>query len=337
MHMPNELLSPSVAGVLFVAAATAVGLAARRGPHEQRGDAVPLMGVMGAFVFAAQMINFPLPLLAGASGHLGGAALLAILLGPRSAVLIMTAVLSVQCLIFQDGGLLALGANILNIAVVPSCLAYAVYRLFVGESRHVGSRVYAGSFLAALLGVCAGAAMVPIECAAAGVIELPTGAFLGAMLSVHAVIGCVEGVITFAVIACLCRTRPDWLRLTAAWRPASRWAVLASLAAAAFVLAGAVSLLASSLPDGLEWASAKRPDQSVLDGSVAAARATAAELDRWQERTAPLPDYGANLSASWGKSLAGVAGTSLVIGVVCLLGALRRRAARASPARTAAE
>jgi cobalt/nickel transport system permease protein len=214
MHMANELLSIPVAGVTLALAAAAMALAARWAGRNAADQGLPLMGVMGAFVFAAQMVNFTVPLMPGTSGHLGGGVLLAILLGPAAAIVTMAAILIVQCLLFQDGGLLALGCNLINMGVVPCLLGWGVYRAVLGPVASVAAwRQYLAAWIACTVGVVGGAAMVPLESAASGVLRVPLGQFLGVMIGVHLVIGLCEGAITFAVIAYLRRVRPELVGL----------------------------------------------------------------------------------------------------------------------------
>jgi len=167
-------------------------------------EKIPVMGVAGAFVFAAQMINFPV--VGGTSGHLLGAALVAILLGPWAAVLVMTAVLVIQCFVFQDGGALALGANVLNMGLVGVLLGYATYASVGKISRRVSVR-YVASFLAAWVAVMAGAFLCSWELIISG--TAAPQVVLPAMLGVHALIGAGEGVITVAALALVSRSRPD--------------------------------------------------------------------------------------------------------------------------------
>ena len=202
MHMANELLSVPVAAATMALGAVAVGIAARRVRRAAVDDRLPLMGVMGAFIFAAQMINFTLLGMPGTSGHLGGGVLLAILLGPAVGIVTMAAILMVQCLLFQDGGLLALGCNLINMGVLPCLLGWAIYRGVLGPAAKAKAwRQYLAAWLACIVGVTAGAGMVPLESAASGVLQVPVSQFLGVMLGVHLIIGFCEGAITFAVIA----------------------------------------------------------------------------------------------------------------------------------------
>lgn len=301
MHMANELLSVPVACATLAAMAIAVAVAARFARNAAGDERFSLMGVLGAFVFAAQMINFTLPGLPGTSGHLGGGVLLAILLGPSAAIVTMTAILIVQCLLFQDGGLLALGCNILNMAVIPCLLGGGLYRLLLGAvERAAAWRQYLAAWLACVIGVAAGAAMVPIQTWASGVLTVPIGQFLSLMLGVHLVIGLFEGAITFAVLAFLRRVRPELLGLETAPEAASARpglvVVSGSILATALLLAGVASWFASTYPDGLEWACAEAHVQTAE---------TAAE-----EPPAAWPNVDGR------QSLAAVFGTLVTLGLV---------------------
>jgi len=295
MHMANELLSVPVAAITLLVAGGAIAVTARRAQKTLDPEWLPLMGVMGAFVFAAQMINFTLPGMPGTSGHLGGGVLLAILLGPSAAIITMASILTIQCLIFQDGGLLALGCNIINMGIVPCILGWWLYRVVSGKDAVVPAwRQYIAAWAGCLLGVTAGAALVPIESAFAGRLSIPVTHFLAVMIGVHLLIGVVEGAITFAVLAYLRQARPACLGLAAAAQKEniSRKAVALSLVITALLLAGVVSWFASTKPDGLEW--------SYLDHKYAQAQSaikrpsgTIDAVDELQTKYAPLPDYSA--------------------------------------------
>jgi cobalt/nickel transport system permease protein len=348
MHMANELLSVPVAAVTLLTAGVAVGLAARRSAKSLGADKMPLMGVMGAFVFAGQMINFALPLMPGTSGHLGGGVLLAILLGPASAIVTMTAILIVQCLLFQDGGLLALGCNVINIGIVPCLLGWATYRMILGDGRAAPAwRQYIGAWAACMIGVVAGASLVPIQAGVSGVLRIPMGQFLAVMAGVHLLIGFVEGAVTFAVLAYLRRASPLLLGLEApvGAERLGRGAVLASVAITALLLAGVVSWFASTHPDGLEWSYRGRSRGQGGD-AVGPPSGAAAAVDRWQARWSLMADYAKRpvplgqtpaeaerqdaAAETWPNvdgwgSLAGLAGTLATLGVVYLAAALMRR------------
>jgi cobalt/nickel transport system permease protein len=206
MHLPDGFLAPQVWAPLAASGAIGVALAARRATQTLPPERVPLLGVLGAFVFAAQMVNFPVA--SGTSGHLTGAVLVAVLVGPSAAALVMTAVLAVQCLLFQDGGVTALGANVFNMALVECYGGWGIYwlgaRLLPGRTGR-SLAVFAACFLA----VVAAASLVAVELWLSGVVDL--GAALVAMGGVHAIIGVGEGAATLAVLAFLGRVRPDLL------------------------------------------------------------------------------------------------------------------------------
>lgn len=209
MHIPDGFISAPVAVAGSVVAAGCVAYAVKATNKKLGEKEVPLMGVLAAFVFAAQMLNFPIA--GGTSGHLMGAALAVILLGPWAGILIVTCVLAVQSLIFQDGGLFALGANILNMGVVAGFVSYYAYRgstfLIGGHKR--GTLISAG--IAAWLSVVAASIACAFELAVSGTV--PLGVALPAMAGVHAIIGIGEGVITAAVLALVMATRADLLEL----------------------------------------------------------------------------------------------------------------------------
>jgi cobalt/nickel transport system permease protein len=208
MHIPDGFLSAGVIAGCWAASVAGVGYAARRASGSLGEREVPLLPVMGAFIFAAQMLNFRVT--GGTSGHLLGGALAAIVLGPWPATLVLSAVLLVQALVFQDGGLLALGANVLNMAVVGVLVGYAVYaalRWPLGSGK-VGLPVRA--FLAAWVSVVTAALLTAVELALSGAFSL--GVALAAMGSVHALIGVGEGIITALVVGFLRATRPDLVR-----------------------------------------------------------------------------------------------------------------------------
>lgn len=329
MHMANELLTRNVAGAFMALAAVLLALAARATQRRFDPARVPLMGVLGAFVFAAQMINFPIPV-GGTSGHLGGGVLLAILLGPHAATLVMASILIVQCLIFQDGGILALGANVLNLGVVPCYLGYAVFRIAAGRAPST-LRLFVAVVSATLLGMAAGAAMVPVETRLSGVLAVPFSRFLLMMVGLHLLIGLFEAFITFAVIAYLARVRPALLEVqgTSLANSAGRLApgaVLASVLVVALLLGGIGSLFASSLPDALDSLTGARPDRTMVHASPDPATGRATRL---QEQTAPLPEYGLRGREEWwSTSLSGILGTLVTLGIVWAIG---RRLRPATP------
>ncbi len=239
MHIPDGFLTTPLWLSLDVVSVPVVGWCGRRAQAGTDESKAPLLGLMGAFVFAAQMINFPVA--PGTSSHLLGAALLAFTVGPAAAVVVMTAVLSLQALVFQDGGLLALGANVFNMAVCGVLAGYLPYRYWgAGRLRR------AAVFLGGALSVFVAATLAITELLLSG-IRIP-GAALGASLLVFAVSALIEGTITVAVLEALERINPSWVET----RPGQARPAMGLLALASVVLVTVGVLFASAAPDGLE-------------------------------------------------------------------------------------
>ncbi|MEW6360459.1 MAG: energy-coupling factor ABC transporter permease [Planctomycetota bacterium] len=331
MHMANELLTPGVAAGFVGLSAAGVGYSSWRMRRSMDESKIPLMGVMGAFVFAAQMVNFQI--LPGSSGHLGGGALLAILLGPAAATLVMSAILIVQCLVFNDGGLLALGTNIFNLGILPCYLGYGIYRLILGRDRDISSgRLYLACFVATFLGMLSGAAMVPIQVALSGVSAVPFGKFFAVMIGVHIIIAAVEGAVTFAVVLFVHRMRPSLVLEGAQVEGImSRRAVAGTILLVALVTAAFLSLVASGLPDGLEYVLGKR---MVVDESRVSKSAIA--VTEFQDRTAPAPGYsrrvaeGEEAGPGW-TSLSGIVGSMIVLVILYGAAVLLRQRRKTAP------
>jgi cobalt/nickel transport system permease protein len=209
LHAPDGFVSPSVALVMWVLTALVVGYAVRRTNRALDDRAVPLLGVMAAFIFAAQMFNFPV--VGGTSGHLLGGVLAAVLLGPWAGTLVMTAVVAVQALLFQDGGLLILGANIFNMGIIGTLGGFALYRALAavlgGEER---GRLPAAA-VAAWVSVVAGSVAMSLQLGLSDIVPLEIA--LPAMVGVHALIGIGEALITVAALAFIGATRADLFRL----------------------------------------------------------------------------------------------------------------------------
>lgn len=317
MHMADALVSSAVGGtMLAVSAATVAKTAVKSGRNDLSDEKkIPVMGVMSAFVFAAQMVNFTIPG-TGASGHIGGGILLAAVLGGNAGFLSITAVLLIQALFFADGGLLALGCNIFNMGVVTCLIVYPLIYKPIVKKGLSPKRITVASILAVVVGLQLGAFGVVLETSLSGVTELPFGAFLALMQPIHLVIGLAEGIITAAVLVFVWKTRPELLEsgITGTPVPAgvSVRKVVIALLAAAVIVGGGLSLLSSSNPDGLEWAilGVIGSDESQTSG---AAQEKAAEI---QDSTAVLPDY--SISASASDSAAGTTASGLVGGAVTL-------------------
>ncbi len=207
MHIPDGFLSVPVAAVGWLLLIALIGIALRQTRHQLGERQIPLMGILAAFVFVAQMINFPVA--GGTSGHLLGGMLIAALLGPWATVLVMTCVIGVQSLLFQDGGLLSLGINVVNMGIISGFVGYAVYTLVRRALRDTPTAQWVGAGLGAWLGVVLASTACALELAASGTSPLEIA--LPAMVGVHALIGIGEALITVAALAFIRRTRPDLL------------------------------------------------------------------------------------------------------------------------------
>ncbi|MCA9824853.1 MAG: energy-coupling factor ABC transporter permease [Dehalococcoidia bacterium] len=208
LHAPDGFFSTPVAVALWIVTAVVVGYSANRASRELDERAIPLMGVMAAFIFAGQMFNFAVP--GGTSGHLLGGVLAAILLGPWAGTIVMASVIGVQALVFQDGGLLVLGANIFNMGIIGTLGGYAVYRSLVPLLGGLSSGRYPAAAVAAWLSVFVAAVLTAFELAISDTTSLAVA--LGAMAGWHALIGIGEAVITVAALTFIANSRPDLLR-----------------------------------------------------------------------------------------------------------------------------
>ena len=243
LHIPDGLLSLPIAALCWLVSAILIVVAVRRSKGELRERQIPLMGVMAAFIFAAQMINFPVA--GGTSGHLLGGALAAITLGPWAAMLVMTSVIMVQALLFQDGGLVVMGANILNMGLLTVLVSYGMYQLSSGRSRTTRLTI-AG--LASWLSVMGAALATSLQLWLSGTARLDI--VVPAMLAVHALIGLGEALITVAALAFILRARPDLVEAHAVdGRGGKGWVAVGMLLSLSIV---ALAPLASADPDGLE-------------------------------------------------------------------------------------
>jgi cobalt/nickel transport system permease protein len=343
MHMADALLSPAVGGIMWTTTACTIAYCARKVQQDLDDRKIPLMGVLGAFIFAAQMINFTIPA-TGSSGHLGGGMILAILLGPYAAFLTVASVLTVQALFFADGGLLALGCNVFNLGVFPCFIAYPLIYKPIAGRRPTPLRIGIGASLAAIVGLQLGALGVVFETVASGVSELPLNAFLSVMLPIHLAIGLVEGLVTTAVVTFVWKARPEILELTAAARPLGRLSigkVLAGLGIATVITGGALSWFASSSPDGLEWSMFRVSGSEELAAPEQGIHHTLASI---QEKTSILPDYGFKTGEaevagdggeSWpavsgGTTASGLVGGGLTLALAAVLGLVFRRRTRSA-------
>lgn len=297
LHIPDGFLSILVSVICWVITVVTLSSAISRTNKSLGEKQIPLMGVMAAFIFAAQMINFPVA--GGTSGHLLGGALAAIVLGPWAGMLVMTAVIAVQALLFQDGGLVVMGANILNMGLITAAIGYGLYRSASVQSKNVKLGVAGG---AAWLSVMAGALFTSLQLWLSGTSEL--NVVIPAMLGIHALIGIGEALITVFALAFIMQTRPDLLgEGSESAKGSKNWAYVGGLIALIVVL---LSPLASAFPDGLERVA---ENLGFLDAG----------------RDAPysiIPDYTIPFLGETALStiVAGIIGIAVVVAIMILVG-----------------
>lgn len=317
MHLADALVSPAVAGTAALISIGALIAATRKVKDNSDTSVIPLMGVMGAFVFAAQMINFSIPG-TGSSGHIIGGVLLAAMLGPWAALITLASVIVVQCLMFADGGLMALGCNILNMGICTTLLAYPLIYQPIVKSKLSAARIMTASVAACITGLEAGAVLVTVETELSGVTALNWTQFLGLMTGIHLLIGLGEGIATGLVLCYVFRYNPQLLRNYRDREPIGERKVrfnkkvIWTLAAVAVVLAISFTWIASGNPDGLEWSIEKLTGSTELIPSSAM---TAHEAFAGaQASTSLLPDY----ESSW----SGIVGCTIVVAIVWAVSSL---------------
>ena len=302
LHIPDGFLTLAVSLIFWAITLVMVGLAVSKTNKSLGEKQIPLMGVMAAFIFAAQMLNFPIA--GGTSGHFLGGALAAIVLGPWAGILVMTAVVGVQGLLFQDGGLLVMGANIFNMGILTAVIGFGLYRLVVHQKRGLRLAVAGG---AAWIATMAAALVTSLQLWLSGTTRLEI--VLPAMLGVHALIGLGEGLITVAALAYIEQTRPDLMSAEKSSREGGwGWIVGGVLITLAAVL---ISPLASSNPDGLE-----RVAENL--GFLGIGQDASYQI---------LPDYTIPFLGETALStiLAGVVGAAILMGLLILVGRNLRR------------
>lgn len=330
MHMADALVSPAVGAAFWAASAGIIAHSSARLRKQLDDCKVPLMGVLGAFVFAAQMINFSIPA-TGSSGHLGGGLLLAILLGPSAAFLTIASILMVQALFFADGGLLALGCNIFNLGVFPAFIAHPfIYSKLIGREPSQSRMVFA-AIIAAVVALQCGSLGVVLQTFISGVSSLPFDTFVLLMQPIHLAIGVIEGVVTALIVSFIYRARPEILQSVIQEKPVGELPVRSLLTAfliSAVLIGGLFSWLASEQPDGLEWSIARITGSEELPEPGLKAHEA---LTAVQEKMAFLPDYtlpeGAGLDNNQrlGKTLSGIIGGALTLVICTLIGVVLRR------------
>lgn len=340
MHMADALLAPAVAATMYVASGAAAGFSV----HKLRKDdeevkKLPVMAVSAALVFAGQMINYTIPG-TGSSGHLCGGMLLSALLGPQAGFLSMIVILTIQCLFFGDGGLLALGANVWNMAFYGCFVGfYLIWRPIMHSNwfGKMGARAAQRMkiILASIIGCIAtlqlGAFSVVVETSLSGIAELPFGAFCAIMQPIHLAIGLIEGLITAAVLTFVYEARPELIKEVdtsdgTVSNKRSLGTVVVIMAVAVALVGGVLSLFASSNPDGLEWSlfgnsEAGYSENMGLDEDEFGISSSAADkAAAVQNSTAFLPDYAfADNDSAAGTSVSGLVGSAMVAAAALLI------------------
>jgi len=300
--------------------AVSIGALARSTAQIKKDDLcekkIPVMAVAGAFVFAAQMINFTIPA-TGSSGHIGGGILLAALLGGFPALLSIAAVLIIQCLFFADGGLLALGCNIFNMGVIPCLVVYPLIFRPIVRKGMTSRNIAVASIVSVVVSLQLGAFCVVLETLLSGITELPFSRFALMMMPIHLAIGLVEGIVTAAILGFVHSMRPEILESvdnrTRIGADVSMKKVLVTLAVITLAVGGLLSIFASIYPDGLEWSMEKVAGTTELEAQGGVFDSAAAI----QESTAFMPDYdyasAGEDGSSTGASVAGIVGSAMTL------------------------
>ena len=355
MHMADALLAPAVAATMYVASGAAAGISVHKlRKEDEEVKKLPVMAVSAALVFAGQMINYTIPG-TGSSGHLCGGMLLAALLGPQAGFLSMIVILTIQCLFFGDGGLLALGANVWNMAFYGCFVGfYLIWRPLMrsnwfgkmGAKAAQRMKIILASIIGCIVTLQLGAFSVVVETSLSGIAELPFGAFCALMQAIHLAIGLIEGLITAAVLTFVYESRPELLKEVdtsdkAVTNKRSLRTVVVILAVAVALVGGVLSLFASPNPDGLEWSlfgnsEAGYSENMGLDEDEYGISSNAADkAAAVQDSTAIFPDYAfADSDSAAGTSVSGLVGSAmvaaaaLIICVVCGFFRKKRSAAK---------
>jgi cobalt/nickel transport system permease protein len=332
MHMADALISPAVGGTAWAATAGLIGYSSRKLRDGMDDSRIPLMAVLGAFIFAAQMINFTIPA-TGSSGHLGGGLILAILLGPYAGFLTLASVLIIQALFFADGGLLALGCNILNLGLFPCFVAYPfLYRKIAGNHQRKWL-IVSGAMFAAVVALQLGSLAVVTQTTISGISELPFRTFILVMQPIHLAIGLVEGAATVTVIFFVLKARPEILKRpipeAARVKSLSMQSLAVGFLISALIVGTGFSWFSSKYPDGLEWSVLRVTGTGEVRKPEGEVHRSLADL---QGKTAILPNYGLDKEGKRdgtdkGTSLSGLVGgllTLLFAGIVWLIVKRRR-------------
>jgi len=306
MHMSDALVSiPTAIGFWSFSGVSLIYAISKVKKEFDEDKEIPFMGVMGAFVFALQMVNFAIPG-TGSSGHFAGGFLLSLLLGSNSAFIVMSTVLIVQALFFGDGGLLALGCNIFNLGFIPSFVVYPLFKNLISRNRFY---IWLGGWLSLIIG----ASMVAIQTFISGIAELPFSSMLSLMVGIHLLIGVIEGLITVGVYEMISKYQFYKIKKERGTKPYLSFLIIT------LIISAVLSILASSKPDGLEWSiykilgMEKEPESSVSVYHHI--------VKNFQEKISILPGYNfKNGESLLGTSISGILGSIIVLVFASIIG-----------------
>ncbi len=321
MHMSDALLTPLVGGTMFAVGIGTIGYSIRKLKSDFLEEKIPLMGVMGAFLFAAQMINFAIPG-TGSSGHIGGGMLLAIILGPSAGFLTLSVVLLIQALFFADGGLLAYGCNVINLGFFTCYIAYPlIYKPIVAKFQSDKGMIL-GAITSSVIGLQLGAFGVVIETLLSGRTDLPFETFVLFMQPIHLAIGLVEGFVTAGIVVYIANHSKNILYKNEVGKSRNK-VLLVTILLVAIVTGGILSAFASGSPDGLEWAIENTSGSDVVDHSSS----LTSWIEKLQVNFAIMPDYAFKDSED-GGSMAGIAGSLIVLLITAFVAIVIRKVKR---------
>lgn len=313
MHMADGLISVPIGIIFFIISVAFIGFSCKKIYTFKDEKKIPMMAVMGAFVFVAQMINFTIPG-TGSSGHIGGGILLCLVLGQYPAFLSLCSVLIIQCLFFGDGGLLALGCNMFNMGVIPCFIAYPFVVKPLLKNHFDSKRLMIASLLGVVVGLELGAFAVVLQTVISQISELPFSTFVAFMLPIHLIIGIIEGIITAAIVSYVYKENPnmiDHALMNQSFAKIHIKKLFYVFLTLVVIIGGGLSLYASQYPDGLEWSI----ENVVGNSEIIDHDQTKETILKVQEATTFLPDY----HFSYGEDRLGVSTSGIVGGAMTLL------------------
>jgi cobalt/nickel transport system permease protein len=332
--MADALLSPAVGGTMTAITFGGIAYSIKNLHNELDDKKIPLMGVMGAFVFAAQMINFSIPG-TGSSGHIGGGLLLAILLGPYAGFLTMASLILIQALFFADGGLLAFGANVFNLGFYACFVSYPLIYKTIMKKGYSSKRIFISCIISSIAALQLGAFSVVLETFFSRITELDFYTFILLMQPIHFVIGIIEGIITGAAVVFVWKARPELIENKNSNNASNKFSMkkLIIIITVSFVVIGGIfSQFASSKPDGLEWSIIK----VIKNAEIETKSNFTKNLLKIQNKISFLPDYNFKnsekvqennkkdistwLSANSGTSISGIIGGFITLGFIIIVG-----------------